>query len=327
MNEKISRRGFLKAVGGVSATLALAPISEPVAAFVRPSLQPDDLSANFPQVIPTPDPINLNAISHTHLTLDPLHPKFSSLNEVGMADAKQLVGEWGPYTTEDGRNTPYKSKVFAFLKRYQPNDSNNPNDIEFNILLDNVLRKDVYYCLDTVEIYSDTKNLRTTRADNGKENSTPYGQPTDWHRIFQIWADEERLVYRPVPHSKKVHPVEVCFEKGDYIHPWQMIPNKGCVNYSAVSFYGKSPQNPDFEHWIVGIRLQNPQYNPDNLQQIPIAIDMGFLSNRAKGVFGPNEPYMDGQWSEVLRGLYAPPWTIAGYGNDVRSWPLVIQPQ
>lgn len=331
----MNRRKFLRnAVITAGVTVILPQVSA-----MHRYIQPDDLSTDFPSVITRPDPINLNPVSDSHLTfnpLDPFDPKFTSLADVKMDDAAVVIGEWAPYTVPAGSEM-YKSKVFAYMKRVKPLDTNSTSkDVELDILIDNVLRRDVYYCLDTIDYYSDTRNLRTIRADTGLENSTPYAQPTDWHRIIQIWSDERGKKYTRVPHSEKTHPITTCFQKGDYVDIWENIKkcfNPGNIswtnadrvkNVEAISFYGISPNNTEYEHWIAGLRIPNANwgYNPDDIPSLPFNLEIGFLPY---AVTAENLPEMDGQWSEILRRTYTPPWTPAGIQNDKRTWPDLIQ--
>jgi len=319
MSGKSTRRDFLKLAGVGVAEVALFSAGLKQASAAPQSPQSFQTLSLPEQKISRSGPISIST-SKSSLKLDFKKPKFSSLADVGMDDAKLVTTEWDKYTTSDGRDTPYKSKIHVLQKIFTPTDVNAL--IEYQVLLDFVPRRWVYNCKDTIEFFFDTKNKRTIRDDNGQENITPYGHPTHLHWIVQIRDDSKR--YGQVFRGKGVHPISKCWDKGDYNHIWQEIPNKKGGKYQAVSWLGTSPNDTTNAHWIAAFRFPDQEYrNPGKLETLPTAITMGHLP---RGISAINEPFIDGHWIEALRHpKYTPPFTVAGQENDVRSWTDVLQ--
>jgi len=321
MSGESTRRDFLRIAGLTAVEAALFSVGLGQASATSPSSQPSQ-SVNLPeQKISRPDSISIPTTGKS-LSLDFKNPKFDSLSAIGMDDAKSVTTEWDKYTTQIGLDTPYKSKVYVYQKIFKPTgvDPTKVDElIEYQVLLDFVSRKKVLNC-ETIEFFYDTKNKRTTRDDNGLENTTTYGHPTHWHWIVSIRND--RLRYH-APITARIHPISKCWQKGDYKRMWQEIPIRQGGKYQAVSWLDSSP-NESKKHWIAAFRFLDKEYrNPDRLEEIPTVITMGHLP---RGVTAINDPYMDGHWIEALRHpKYTPPFTPRAQENDVRSWASVTQ--
>jgi len=317
MSGKSTRRDFLKLTGLGAAEVVLFSAGLKQASAAPQSPQSSQTLSLPKQTIPTPSPISIRTSSKS-MSLNFRKPNFDSLSTIGMDDASLVTTEWDRYTTSDGRDTPYNSKIHVYQKIFKPTDVNSL--IEYQVLLDFVSRRKVFNCLDTIEFYFDTKNKRTIRADNGQENTTPYGHPTHWLWIVQIKDDSKR--YAQVI-SNRVHPIGKCWKRGDYKHMWQEIRHQKGGGYQAVSWLDKSP-NESEKHWQAAFRFPDRKYrNPDRLREIPTVIWMGHLP---KGVTAINDPYMDGHWIEALRHpTYTSPWTPRGSGNDVRTGTSIKQ--
>jgi len=323
----LSRRDFLKAAGGAAGAVAVLNVPN----FLKQTTAlPSPQIMELPkQLIPRPADVSLKKSSKSiekSIIFDRHNPRFPSLQEVGMDDAMPFTGEWDRYVTSAGAVSPYKSKLIGYPKIYTPTGVANVDDlIEFQLILDFVSRRRVYHCLDTIELYFDTTKQRLQRADTLQDNSTPFGHPTDRHFITQIF--KSKLLYGKEV-EEKVHPTVSCWEVGDYIHTWQEIPSNRsyCRNmegFDVISFYGTSPNDPKHEHWISAISLRDKKYrNPNKLAEIPTVFWMGHLPERVQD---RNEPYIPGNWNEPLRGLYTPPWTPLGQGDDKRAYASMIE--